>query len=379
MGESVRFFAGLRVDEPDMQATQLLLHQAFEELGVLFLGQPAGAHGGIVTGLFPGNSLLNPTPYPINAVPFASGWLIDSLRKFTYHDGVTGTVDMTLIANVNNSKVWARRAAAQLDTTVDDRIVIVASAEQQQAVATRQRHVLEFTATTGAAPAGTGWVEILKILTWTTVSGVAVPSSIEQVSMWRNHRTLIALLDAIIGEIAELKGGGINSDTWKNAPVTSIYDLNDYVINTLSATVLALGLSKLDKEHSEEATSDNDGQVLHVKAAALLLSNGSTLSIAAGRGRNVTAINRVDTGKYTLTLNFNGSPAANKASMVFWQFLPNSMAHGVDIHAGLPYTAEVPKCAMTYEAASTTVKIRINRAGSETDLSNNEAILVWVI
>lgn len=184
---------------------------------------------------------------------------------------------------------------------------------------------------------------------------------------------MLALLDDVIGEIVEMKGGGITSDTWVNAPANSLAGLST-ITTDHAALILGLAISKLDYEHAEEDAGEVFGQGLHVKASGLLVSNGSTLSIQSGRGRGLASIVRDAEGFYTLTLNFNGNPApATIAKLSFVPYLG-----GGDVHAGIWVEPDPVWIWHTYTAGSTTIVFRISQSGSVTDLGLNEGILVEV-
>lgn len=374
MPESVRLYGGLRLDAPDAAAMQALMHTADEDVLTHQLGVAAtGNSSGVISGMTPGNYAGIVSPYPLNAVPIILGWFLDSARRVTYHDGVTGTVDMTAIAAVNGSKIWARRSATLLEEDTEDRVTIVASVETQAPATTRLRHVLQFTATTGATPSGDGWAEVMTIASWTTASGVPVPNSWTRLYAWKNKGTLIALIEQICTEIAEIKG--VASSSWETGPDVDLADARTELTN-LNVTVAGIGLVFLHKDHAEEdaASGGGIGNGLHIKAAGFLVSNGTTLSIQSDRGRGLASIVKASTGLYTLTLDFNGNPAA--ATMAVLRFVPY-LGSG-NVHSGVWVEPDPVVIWSTYAAGSTTIVFRVSQSGSVTDLLTNEGILVEV-
>lgn len=372
MGTSVNLFGGLRLDAPDAAAMQALIHSNISEAMTHLVGTLATAnHCGVIAGMTSGN-YVGSFDYPLNAVPILSGWLLDSARQVTWHDGVTNTVDMTAIANINNSKVWGRRSATMLDETVEDRIIISGSVETQTPVETRQRHVVEFTATTGATPAGDGWAEVFTISTWTGGSPTK-PAIYARSFAWKGKGTLFSLVDQIVTEIAEIKG--IAATSWETAPAINLTDALSQ-LTTLNATVLGIGLTYLHTDHASEnaSASGGIGDGLHLKAGGILVSNGSTLSIQSGRGRGLASISRSSTGLYTLTLDFGGNPAG--ATFVRLSFVP--YVGSGNVHAGIWTEPDPVWIWHTYTAGSTTVVFRVSQSGALTDLLTNEGIAVEV-
>lgn len=211
----------LRVDGPDLRAVLDLVEEHFRAQVSPFYGSDAYlVHSGVLEGM--GILVDVGVPSPLEHAIITSGKFLDAARRYVEHSGTTN-LDISAVAGTNGSKIWARVSATQLETTQEDRVLIAAGVETTQPSYTRLVDQLEFTATTGATPAGYGWALVLTVNTWTTYMGFTVPNSTTINLLWFGYGALHLYLSQVRDEIAELKG--VAPSSWETAPAQTITQL----------------------------------------------------------------------------------------------------------------------------------------------------------
>ena len=255
-----------RLDQPDaeklvaMVETHLL---SFWE--VLFGG--GGAPGWQQTGCTRNVALSGATA--VKTISWNGGLFIDAARKscrppgavrdFTGYPGAPATL-------------WAR--VVSLDVEVDDRVVIFNGVEFIDSIPTEHGDDLEYQITTGAAPVGDGWAQVLTVLTWNGTSPVLQsvnflwnapvgdnltqkPGVADGVGAYGEF-TLSRLLVKILDTIKQTKWGGAGVvKQWYEANDRTIQELHTALDGT-DATVEAHDLQIQDVEQSFYAHADED-------------------------------------------------------------------------------------------------------------------------
>lgn len=219
--QKVNWPNNIRVDGPDLRAVLDLVAAHFDAQSAPLYGIDLNVgQCGVVDGM----TILVDVglPSPLENAIITGGVFLDAARKFIKHSGTT-SLDISGVAGTNGAKVWARVAATQLETTQEDRVLIAAGVETTQPSYTRLVDQLEWTATTGATPAGTGWALVLTVDTWVLFSGVNVPQNVTRNLMWFGYGWLHLYASQIRDEIAEIKG--VSAPNWTNAPAQNLTQL----------------------------------------------------------------------------------------------------------------------------------------------------------
>ncbi len=214
----------IRVDGPDLRAVLDLVEAHFIAEAQTFLGDPTGViHCGVVSNVGFGLLVDTGLPSPLENAIVSGGAFVDANRKFVESEGTT-TLDISGVVGVVGATIWARAAAAQLEVDQEDRVLIAAGAETTTPSYTRLEDVLEWQATSGAAPAGSGWALVITINTWTTFMGWNIPNSYTRNLMWLNFGSLYQFAYQVREEIAEIKG--VAASSWMSAPSRNMAQLH---------------------------------------------------------------------------------------------------------------------------------------------------------
>lgn len=275
----------IRVDGPDLRAVLDLVEAHFIAEAQALLGESTGViHCGVISVVGFGLLVDTGLPSPLENVTVTGGAFIDGNRKFVQSSGTT-TLNLAPVVNVNGAKVWARCAAAALEVDQEDRVLIAAGAETTSPSYTRLQDVLEWQATSGASPAGSGWALVLTINTWTTFMGFDVPNSYTINRMWFGNGSVYLFASAVRDEIAEIKG--VASDSWTQAPTRNMAQLH---------TNLSTAEARISNSNIPTSVAKAWG-VFTVNAGVSVVLTPSTKNSGIG------TLTYVSTGTYDVFLN----------------------------------------------------------------------------